>query len=191
VFVQHAICRRNQKVWYLAIYIPDHELHLLQQIESEKVRLITYPRPASEQLQILEQSGGNTSLGAAEATPNQVPESADGPPAGVRRTFGIFATRAGEVPWDGGPMSNFTEVMGYHVWDWLLPVRPSPCTKHSSTESFYKVGRIVKHLREEAGIGYGNQTQKSVHSAKAGKHRRQRRHRRRRSRPHSRSHGHA
>ena len=47
---------------------------------------------------------------------------------------------------------NFKEVMGYTVLEWLLPIFPSPCTNHKSSEGMYKTGPALERLRKDAGI---------------------------------------
>ncbi|KIX09511.1 uncharacterized protein Z518_00591 [Rhinocladiella mackenziei CBS 650.93] len=48
---------RKTKVWYLAVYIPNRVLERYQSSGRSDLRLITYPRPPSEQFQILQQYG--------------------------------------------------------------------------------------------------------------------------------------
>ena len=69
-----------------------------------------------------------------------------------RRSFAILHTKPGDCPFDLGPWGNFREVMGYSIWEWLLPVKMSPCCDHRSGESAFKLGPVVQRMREEAGL---------------------------------------
>ncbi|KAJ2901854.1 palmitoyltransferase PFA5 [Zalerion maritima] len=68
------------------------------------------------------------------------------------RTFAILRTEAGENPWDLGWKDNWLSIMGSSIFDWVFPVRRSPCTNHESTEGFYPTGRVVGDLRRRYGI---------------------------------------
>ncbi|KAG8525813.1 uncharacterized protein KY384_000573 [Bacidia gigantensis] len=46
------------------------------------------------------------------------------------KTFAILHSRPGDNPWDLGAFGNFKSVMGEQWYDWLLPLKYSPCTKH-------------------------------------------------------------
>lgn len=48
---------RRTKVWYLAVYVPRRVFEKWQSSGRNHVRLITYPRPPSEQFQVLQQHG--------------------------------------------------------------------------------------------------------------------------------------
>lgn len=64
------------------------------------------------------------------------------------RTFAITRTKPGENPWDLGSMFlNWKSVMGENVFDWLLPIRSSPCCVHDNPESLYQVGIAVNNIR--------------------------------------------
>ena len=69
-----------------------------------------------------------------------------------RRKFTILHSKPGENPFDLGPWRNFQEVMGYHFWDWVLPIKYSPCCNHGNMESAFKLGPAVQRMRERAGI---------------------------------------
>lgn len=172
---------RKSKVWYLAVYIPERVFRRIQEMGRNDLRMIAYPRPPSEQLQILEQHGATISDSQRDfaqdhnsthspTTPQPVydsrsltsfpPQSAgvatqSTVPPGVPptvRMFAILETKPGANPWDIGGWNNFQEVMGYKFADWFLPIKPSPLERHDSLESMYKVGRVVDRLRREAGI---------------------------------------
>ncbi|CAK7265176.1 Palmitoyltransferase pfa5 [Sporothrix epigloea] len=55
------------------------------------------------------------------------------------RTFAIVTVPKGMNVWNLGWRGNWTSVMGTNVFDWFLPIRGSPCSDHSSTESRYKL----------------------------------------------------
>lgn len=42
--------------------------------------------------------------------------------------------------------------MGEHWYDWFLPIRHSPCSRHDSLESQFELGPVVDKMRQEAGI---------------------------------------
>ena len=65
--------------------------------------------------------------------------------------------------------------MGTNIFDWLFPLRYSPCCNHDSGESAFALGPVVQRMREEAGL--------SVLHNGDGNHKQHRR--RRKSRRHS------
>ena len=118
------------------------------------------------------------------ATPNHTPFQTityplTPPPAGTPftppRTFAILHSKPGENPYDLGYYGNFKSVMGTNVFDWLVPLRYSPCCDHDSGESAFALGPVVQRMREEAGL--------SLTRIEDGDHKQHRR--RRRSRRHS------
>lgn len=141
---------RKSKVWYLAVHVPDHVFEQIQQRGRSNLRFITYPRPPSEQLQVLEQNGAEMPQEAHEqaAASERHPQPV-GPPS---RTFAILETVPGTNPFDLGWKRNFVDIMGPGIFDWLLPIRQSPCVRHDSSESFYAMGPAVRLMKEEAGI---------------------------------------
>ncbi|KAI9795349.1 MAG: palmitoyltransferase pfa5 [Candelina submexicana] len=160
---------RKTRVTYLAVHIPrpDTSGALLS------YRTITYPLrphvPANElpaQPAVSETSQTNTNVTTSTSTsPSTTPP----------RTFAILATAPGINPWNLGFLTNFQEVMGYHPWDWFLPLKYSPCCNHSSGESDFPLGPVVDRLRKEAGISVMIDTQ-----ADASEHSPSRRRKRRR-----------
>lgn len=42
--------------------------------------------------------------------------------------------------------------MGEHWYDWLLPLKYSPCTRHDRDDCDYPLGPLVDQMRKEAGI---------------------------------------
>lgn len=80
------------------------------------------------------------------------PTTTSGTVAPPPRTFAILRTRPGMNPWDLGAGMNWRQVMGHSIWDWLVPLRRSPCASHTDIRSFYPLGRDVERLKEEAGL---------------------------------------
>ena len=118
---------RHTKVWTLAVYMP----RAPDPTKPYSFRTITYPlAPAPD-----------------DTDASQGPTS-----PGVKRTFAILHTKPGENPWDLGPFGNFKSVMGEHWYDWLTPLRYSPCCNHDRDDSDYPLGPVVERMREEAGI---------------------------------------
>lgn len=81
---------------------------------------------------------------AAALTPQQLQEARD---LMATRTFAIVKLRVGENPWNLGWRANFASVMGRWPWDWLLPLRQSPCAAFDSPESQYQFGEALKAAR--------------------------------------------
>ena len=137
---------RKTKVWYLAVYMPRPEEVMRRRGEGggTPLRTIRYPRPPEEQQVLLQRSGSLP----VETSTSANPTPADRP----IRTFAILETPAGFNPWDCGPLQNMKEVMGSHLVDWFLPFKHSPCAKHSSGESMFRLGPQVERLKEEAGL---------------------------------------
>lgn len=136
---------RKTKVWFLAVYTPPHVLEEAHE-ENIELRLISYPRPPEEQLQMLQQHGASNPPRADV----QAPSSSTG--TAGRRTFAILETAPGANPFDLGPLSNFQEIMGMTVWEWLAPIKPSPCLKHDDPNSLYKLGPVVDQLKATTGL---------------------------------------
>ncbi|KAL9631145.1 MAG: hypothetical protein Q9164_006045, partial [Protoblastenia rupestris] len=68
------------------------------------------------------------------------------------KTFAILHTRPGENPWDLGAYRNLKSVMGEHWYDWLLPIKHSPCSNHDRLDSQFEMGPVVDRLKREVGI---------------------------------------
>ncbi|KAL2408201.1 Palmitoyltransferase pfa5 [Exophiala dermatitidis] len=65
---------RRTKVWYLAVYIPERVLDRYYSSGRTDLRLITYPRPPSEQFQILQQHGAKVDMDVDHSQQDIVPE---------------------------------------------------------------------------------------------------------------------
>ncbi|KAL9586883.1 MAG: hypothetical protein Q9212_000627 [Teloschistes hypoglaucus] len=142
---------RRTKVWQLAIYMPNPP----QDGRPLPFRTVTY--------------GGQYPL--PHDPPNPTPPTPQ--PAGLMRTFAILHSRPGENIWDLGYSGNFKAVMGEHWYDWIFPIKHSPCAKHDRSDCEFETGPVVERMKREAGILAPNPT---------GMEEKPRRHRRRRRR---------
>lgn len=127
-------------------------------------------------------------LGSAAATrlptiayplvsPNSPPEQS---PQG--KVFAILRSKPGENPWDRGPLENIKSVMGKRWYDWILPIKHSPCRNHEREDSQFALGPVVDRMRAEAGLIHPQEP------VSADAKRRRRRRRSRNSRTQSRQH---
>jgi palmitoyltransferase len=74
----------------------------------------------------------------------------------AKRTFAILQTQSGENPWHVGYRKNFKSVMGQTIFEWLLPLRHSPCTRHDNMVSDYEFGPLVEQLKRRYGLAEGD-----------------------------------
>jgi len=56
----------------------------------------------------------------------------------------------GANPWDIGALGNFKSVMGNHFWDWVLPIKQSPCANHDRSDAEFPTGPVVERMKKEA-----------------------------------------
>lgn len=96
-------------------------------------------------------------------------------PASSPKTFAILHSMPGENPWDLGPMENVKSVMGEHVYDWILPLKRSPCSNHDRGDSQFALGPVVERMRIEAGLATRREVPSSATIADRRRHRRSRR----------------
>jgi palmitoyltransferase len=68
------------------------------------------------------------------------------------RTFAILRSEPGENPWDLGYFGNFKAVMGHTIWEWMLPIKHSPCCNHDSMDSDYKLGPVVEEMAKRVNL---------------------------------------
>ena len=68
------------------------------------------------------------------------------------RTFVILRSKPGENPWDCGPLENFKSVFGERWYDWILPLKYSPCVNHDGSKSQFALGPAVERMRLEVGL---------------------------------------
>ena len=120
-----------------------------------------------------ETSTGFRTVSFSTATSNTDPDApAEDQPSDAIKTFAILHTKPGENPFDLGPYRNFKTVMGDHWYDWLLPIRCSPCCNHDRSDGQFAMGPVVQRMRAEAGIA----SPKEFSDEKAHKRRRRRSH---------------
>lgn len=120
----------GSKVWTLAILIPRPlDLDNLPPNSRPPFPVVCYPTSASQ------------------------PGAAYGGNNSSRRQFAILHTRPGENPFDlGDPFANLGEVMGHSMFDWVLPIKHSPCASHGRQDSMYALGPVVQRMKREAGL---------------------------------------
>ncbi|KAF2202976.1 zf-DHHC-domain-containing protein [Delitschia confertaspora ATCC 74209] len=85
--------------------------------------------------------------------PTSTPISSDQSIQGSTSQYIICQTQPGENPWDLGTRENWKHLMGEHWWDWFLPLKFSPHTRHDQEEGHYQWGPVVDRLRRENGLG--------------------------------------
>ncbi|KAL8676654.1 MAG: hypothetical protein Q9186_006853 [Xanthomendoza sp. 1 TL-2023] len=100
-----------------------------------------------------------------------------GPDPTSTRTFAILHSKPGENPWDLGYIRNFKAVMGEHWYDWILPIKRSPCTNHDRLDCEFETGPVVERMKREAGIDAPSPSE--TIDGKSRRHRRRRQRRRR------------
>lgn len=137
---------RKTKIWNLAVYT-DHKV--LQEIHEKGIplQLISYPRPPEEDLNCLAQNG----TGPTDQAQNEQ-QGSRGPTTTGHRTFAILETAPGQNPFDLGYLGNLMDIMGATIWEWLLPIKTSPCLKHDDPTSLYKLGSVVDELKANTGV---------------------------------------
>jgi len=59
--------------------------------------------------------------------------------------FAILQPRPGANVWDRGWLQNWQSIMGKRPWDWVLPIKRSPCLKHDDVSDF-KLGKDFEEL---------------------------------------------
>lgn len=122
---------RRSAVWTLAIRVPDHFLSNLNPESGWAPTFATISYPL-------------------QPTPPSVEAQNTVTP---RHVFAILQTQPGENPFDlGNWFKNLQQVMGFTLWEWLLPFKHSPCADHSSLESAFALGPVVTRLKVDAGL---------------------------------------
>lgn len=137
------------KLWTIAVIIPSRDI--LSQCSSPQngdFPYITYPLPLPTERQAVN-----------ESTPIRTflqfrdhPESQPTRDSQAVRNFGIIRLEPGENPWDLGPAGNFKSVMGNNIFEWMLPIKRSPCSKHENMESQFALGEAVERARIANGL---------------------------------------
>lgn len=141
---------RKTKVWQLAVHMPN----LPSGTGPPPFRTITYGQPLP-------------------GAPDAKDPASTGQPSDPR-TFAILHSKPGDNPWDLGYYRNFKSVMGDHWFDWLSPIKHSPCTRHDRLDCEFETGPVVERMKREAGIEAPSQV---VTQEKPRRHRRRRRRR--------------
>jgi palmitoyltransferase len=147
---------REPWTYSIAVHIPQGS------VTSRQVKTITYPLPKPG-----EESNGHSGpttgpSSAAVSTRDQM----------ATRTFAILKPEQGENIWNLGARKNWESVMGYN-FDWLLPIRQSPCALHESMESDYEVGPLLEVLKARCGLQQVPEADKNdVELRDLGRHRR-------------------
>jgi palmitoyltransferase len=172
---------RRSHVYYIAVHVPHTTFERLTQAQRDSIRWITYPRPPSEQLHLLEDNGANYPQPGSEVQTQQ-PQDLNGAQqiaaartqTQTQRTFAILEAEPGANPYDLGPFNNLKTVMGNSVLEWLSPIHHSPCTQQRprSPQSLYKMGPLVYKLKKRAGIAEEGDRQR--YGAGKGKRKRRR-----------------
>ncbi|KAL4980512.1 Palmitoyltransferase pfa5 [Aspergillus desertorum] len=143
---------RRSAVWTLAIRVPNHMLSRIQPGTrwAPTFRTITYPLPPiPPPLPAI-----STQLAVGEGDhPPAAPPVPPADPSAAQHVFAILQTLPGENPFAlGNPLKNLQQVLGHSIFDWLLPIKHSPCAGHSNAESEFIMGPVVSRLKKEAGL---------------------------------------
>lgn len=141
-------------VWTFAVRVPSHILNKFGAQLAPPFRTISYPlQPVSTGLE----------------TPQEAPPNEE------RHVFAILQTQPGENPYDlGSSFKNLQQVMGFTIFDWLLPFKHSPCADHSSMESAFVFGPVMTRLKKDAGLEPNPEGEKSETAPKHVKRERKR-----------------
>ena len=115
----------------------------------------------------------SVSFASSQVLPHPAYESSGPPPM---KRFAILHSKPGDNPWDLGAYRNFQSVMGYHWYEWVFPLRQSPCCDHSSEISQFDTGSVVWRMRKDAGLLPADQ-QLDEKSHRRRRHRKRRRRR--------------
>jgi len=140
---------RKTHVWYLAVRVPESYQPPFggpsgEAPNSTPFRTVTYPLPQWIPTVTASLLGADTST-----SPNDSASKRTNP---APRTFVVLTSKPGVNPWDLGPLENMKQVLGFRWWDWLLPLKYSPCCNHESQQSVYALGPAVERMRKEAGL---------------------------------------
>jgi len=78
----------------------------------------------------------------------RVAPNVDAPQGRKEHLYAILQPKPGANPWNLGPWRNWQNNMGHNWWDWFLPIRYSPSTKHDSLESDFLLGKDFEELEK-------------------------------------------
>ncbi|KAI1392327.1 zf-DHHC-domain-containing protein [Hypoxylon trugodes] len=131
----------RSKVYQLAVRVPRGTQ------STDKFNVVTYPLSKPNPLPNGWYNGMTRTISirsnGSEPQPNPLPFARDDL---ATRTFAILKTAPGENPWDLGMWRNWKTVMGTNVFDWILPIRRSPCVNHESYDGFYPMGYVLDNI---------------------------------------------
>lgn len=139
------VIRHQSKVYQLAVRVPRGTP------ASSQYGVIHFPvlearqQPSKLQTPLAGDANGNIHQGAATETSTARDQLAT-------RTFAIVKTEMGENPWDLGYYDNWVSVMGDTIWQWLLPIKESPCCRAENNISFYELGPNYHAVRSRYGL---------------------------------------
>ncbi|EXJ66023.1 uncharacterized protein A1O5_10637 [Cladophialophora psammophila CBS 110553] len=151
ILKQHGAEMRNDSEQNVAVQVRDSNAQMPtppQNTYDPQSTVTSNPNPAMPT-----QGTANTPPSASDSQPTistpTVPSKVE------TRAFAILESPPGGNPFDIGAMGNFREVMGYTVFDWVFPLRPSPLVDHSDPVSMYKLGPVLERMKRDAGIEDG------------------------------------
>lgn len=115
---------RRTKIYHFAVLIPSGFVPAQAPIVPPSILQTTsqYPTPLATTL-----SNSSRPEPWRKVTYPLHLSSSEAQSAEPNRTFAILATPAGSNPYSLSKLENLRTVMGEHWYDWLLPVRHSPC----------------------------------------------------------------
>jgi palmitoyltransferase len=123
----------------IAVYIPANTPL------STEYETITYPLSIPP----IQQNGHPR---AQEDQATQQPQSAGDRDSRATRTFAILRSEPTENLFGLGAWGNFRSVMGHNIFEWLLPIRHSPCCNHDSMKGDYEFGEDLENMKRRYGI---------------------------------------
>lgn len=136
---------RSDMEYILAVRVP------LDTLSAQDYWTVTYPLPRPEGLT---HDGNGNPLAPRD-------ESA-------RKTFAVVRTQPGENPWDLGPWRNFKTVMGNNIFEWLLPIKHSPCCDQDDMRSDYEMGPVIDRIRERYNLPKFNEPRAHTNGIEMG-----------------------
>jgi palmitoyltransferase len=150
---------KNTKVWQLAVFIPNHQpqsgiMDASGVVSGLEYPTITYPLP------VMSEKSPQNSARSTDTDTNSIGNPHSTRDSKAVRTFALLRMDPGQNPWDLGAAGNWKTVMGNNIFDWLLPIKRSPCCNHESTESQFPVGIWVERLKANYGLMPENEIRK-------------------------------
>ncbi|KAF2251386.1 zf-DHHC-domain-containing protein [Trematosphaeria pertusa] len=65
------------------------------------------------------------------------------------RSYVLFQTQPFDHPWDIGTWPNLQSIMGYSIWQWLVPLKMSPCIQHDDIRGEFGWAQKVLDMAAE------------------------------------------